>query len=269
MSTAKVNGVDLYYELHGSDGPYLMLICGLGSHLAAWDPELIEALSRRTRLLLFDNRGSGRSEMPDAEYSMAMFADDAAGLLDALNIERAHILGASMGGMIALEFGLRHPGRVITLIVCCTAAGGQDMVLPQPEVLQTLARVEGLTPEEVVRKNWPLSYTQSFIENNRDWLEDKLVVDAKYTPPPFAFKRQMAAAMVHDVHDRLSEITRPTLVMTGGADILIPPENSDIIAADVPGSVLKKYEGVGHAFMTESREAVVGDMFEFLQRHPA
>ena len=115
MSRINIDGIEFYYELHGSAGPHLMLICGLGSHLNAWDVELVEAFSPETRLILFDNRGSGRSDKPDIEYSISMLADDAANLLDALDVARAHILGASMGGMIAQEFALRHPDKTGSL----------------------------------------------------------------------------------------------------------------------------------------------------------
>jgi len=267
MSRINIDGIEFYYELHGSAGPHLMLICGLGSHLDAWDVELVETLSPETRLVLFDNRGSGRSDKPDIEYSIPMLADDAANLLDALGVTRAHILGASMGGMIAQEFALRHPDKTANLILCCTASGGEHMVPPEQEVIQTLARVDGLTPEEIWRKNQPLSFTKEFIENNRDWLEKKMRRELPYTSPPFSFKRQMTAALYHDSYERLSEITCPTLVMTGTEDILIPPRNSELIASRIPGAVLKRYEGTGHAFMSEARETVVRDILEFVHRH--
>ena len=267
MPGIRIDGIEFYYELHGSAGPHLMLICGLGSHVDAWDAELVEALSPKVRLILFDNRGAGRSDKPDIEYSIAMLADDAARLLDVLGMSRAHILGASMGGMIAQEFALRHPNKTAGLILCCTAPGGDSMIPPEPEVIETLVRVDGLTPEEIWRKNQPLSFTQEFIDNNQDWLEKKMRRELPYTAPPFSFKRQMTAAMHHNSYDRLSEISCPTLVMTGTEDILIPPLNSELIASRIPGAVLNRYEHTGHAFMTEAREEVVYDILEFVLHH--
>ena len=260
MPKIKIDELEFYYERHGSDGPPLMLICGLGGHIGGWDLELVEALSSKTQLLLFDNRGSGRSDKPDIEYSIPMLADDAAALLDALGIEKTHVLGASMGGMIAQEFAVRHPEKTVTLILCCTAPGGDNMVPPEPWVIQELGRVDGLTPEEIARKNRPLSFTQEFMDNNFDWLEEKMGRELPYSTPAFSFKRQMMAAMHHDSHDSLSKIESPTLVMTGTVDILIPSENSGLIAAQIPGAVLKQYEEKGHAFMTEDRDAVVRDI---------
>lgn len=268
MAKAGVNGIELYYEVRGTRGPHLTLICGLGSHVDAWDNELLEALSRRLRLVLFDNRGAGRSDKPDIEYTIAMLADDAAALLNTLGIARSHILGASMGGMIAQEFALRHPEEAAGLILCCTSPGSHRMKMPEPEVLQKLAEVDGLTPEEISRKNRPLVFTKKFMEENLEWIERKMQREIQYIAPAFSFKRQMAAAMQHNSYSRLPQITCPTLIMTGTEDILIPPENSDLLAAQIPGAILKRYENTAHAFMSEARDLVVRDIFEFIERQP-
>ena len=264
MPCAEINGINVYYETHGANGPYLMLICGLGAHLATWDVELIEALSKRAQVILFDNRGAGRSDKPDTEYSMAMFADDAACLLDVLQIESAFILGASMGGMIAQEFALRHPHKTTGLMLCCTSPGSKRMVLPEPEVLETLAQVDGLTPEEIHRKNRPLSFTPKFIEQKWDWLEEKMRREIPYTAPAFSFNHQMAAAMQHNTYNRLPNIECPTLVMTGTDDILIPPGNSELIASQIPGAILRRYANAAHGFMSEAMDTVVRDIFMFM-----
>ncbi len=267
MAKQKVGDIEMYYETHGAEGPYLALVRGLGSNVAAWDTELVEALARKTRLILFDNRGAGQSDKPDVEYSIPMLADDLAGLLDALGVERASICALSMGGMIAQEFALRHPQKTTSLILCCTSPGGDKMTLPSPEVLQTLADVDGLTPAEVMRKHWPLSYLPKFIDENLDWLEEKIRREIVHPMPTFAFKRQMAAAMQHDAYDRLPDINCPTLVMTGDQDILIPPENSDLLVSQIPGASFKCYENTGHAFMTEALQTVAADILEFLGNH--
>lgn len=264
MPKIKVNDIEMYYETHGDSGPYLTLMCGLGANLVSWDLELVEALSSKTRLILFDNRGAGRSDKPDIEYSIEMLADDAASFLDALGIEQTNVLGASMGGMIAQEFALRHPGKTIGLMLCCTSPGSHRMIMPEPDVLATLATVDGLTPEEINRKNRPLSFTQEFMDENFEWLEEKMRREIPYATPAHSFKRQMGAAMNHNTYSRLPEIKSPTLVMTGSVDILIPPGNSELIASQIPGSTLKRYEDLGHAFMTEARDTVVGDIFELI-----
>lgn len=267
MAKAKVGDIELYYETHGTKGPHLLLVRGLGSHVGSWDPEFVEALASETRLILFDNRGAGRSDKPDVEYSIPMMADEAAGLLDVLGVERAAVGGLSMGGMICQELALRHPDKTTSLILCCTSPGGSEMIMAAPEVLLALADVEGLTPEEVARKGWAITYAQTFIDENRDFLEEKTRRELPYAIPAFAFKRQMAAAMLHDAYDRLPEIECPTLVMTGSEDVLIPPGNSDLIAAQIPGSILKVHDGTGHGFMTEAMDAVAADILDFVRRH--
>src|SRR5271166_1104837 len=109
MPEARIRDVNLHYDVYGKGDPLLMIM-GLGASSAQWDPRLVEDLARTFRVITFDNRGTGQSDKPDAPYSIGMFADDAAGLLGKLDVPRAHIFGVSMGGMIAQEFALRHPG---------------------------------------------------------------------------------------------------------------------------------------------------------------
>ncbi len=146
MPKIQVGEVKLNYDVAGKGEP-LLLIMGLGASSAQWDPELVTELARTFRVITFDNRGTGQSDKPDAPYSIEMFADDAAGVLDQLDIRRAHIFGVSMGGMIAQEFALRHPNRTATLTLGCTTAGGTHGVPPPPESLKILtAPREGVSP---------------------------------------------------------------------------------------------------------------------------
>ncbi|HSU91473.1 MAG TPA: alpha/beta hydrolase, partial [Sporolactobacillaceae bacterium] len=174
MPKLQVGDVNLNYDLHGKGEPLLMIM-GLGASSAAWDPELVEDLARTFRVITFDNRGTGQSDKPDAPYSIEMFADDAAGLLKKLEVPRAHIFGVSMGGMIAQEFALRHPNQTATLTLGCTTAGGTHSVPPPPESLKILtAPREGVSPEEVIRRGWPLGYTAKYIAENRGKLETSI-----------------------------------------------------------------------------------------------
>jgi len=159
MPKARVRDVNLNYDMRGNGDP-LVMIMGLGASSAAWDPRLLEELARSFTVVTFDNRGTGQSDKPDIPYSIEMFADDTAGLMDALGIARAHIFGVSMGGMIAQEFALRHAARVRTLTLGCTTAGGAHSVPPPPESLAILtAPRQGVAPEEIIRRGWPLGYT--------------------------------------------------------------------------------------------------------------
>ncbi len=268
MPKARVGDVNLNYDIHGAGEPLLMIM-GLGASSSAWDPELVAELARTFRVVTFDNRGTGQSEKPDAPYSIEMFADDAAGVLDQLKIPRAHIFGVSMGGMIAQEFALRHPARTATLTLGCTTAGGQHSVPPPPESLKVLtAPREGVAPEEVIRRGWPLGYTRKYIEQNRAVLEAAIPRLLKYPTPPFAFQRQLEGTYTLKTFDRLPQIKSPTLVVTGAEDVLIPAKNSEILAAQIPGAKLHIIPGVGHAFMSEGRGEFVKVFVPFVKSHP-
>src|SRR5260370_26393775 len=266
----KVQGgdVNLKYDLHGM-GEALLMIMGLGASSAAWDPELVEDLAPNFRVITFDNRGTGQSDKPDAPYSIEMLADDAAGLLDKLDVSRAHVFGVSMGGMITPEFALRHPARTATLTLGCTTAGGTHSVPPPPESLKILtAPREGVSPEEVIRRGWPLAYTPKYIAENRAALEAAIPRLLKFPTPPFAFQRQLEGTYTLKTFDRLPEIKAPTLVITGAADVLIPAKNSEIIASQIPGAKLHLIAGAGHAFMSEGRPEFMKVFIPFVKSHP-
>lgn len=268
MPEAQLRDIKLHYDVYG-DGEPLLMIMGLGASSAVWDPGLVQELARSFGVVTFDNRGTGQSDKPDAPYSIAMFADDAAGLLDNLNISRAHIFGVSMGGMIAQEFALRHAPRVATLTLGCTTAGGTNSVPPPPESLKVLtAPREGVAPEEIVRRGWPLSYTADFIANHRDELEAAIPRVLKHPTPPFAFQRQLEGTYTLATWDRLPQIKAPTLVVTGAEDVLIPAKNSELIAGRIPGAKLHIIKGAGHGFMHQGKDEFVRVFVPFAKAHP-
>ncbi|HEY6395181.1 MAG TPA: alpha/beta fold hydrolase [Candidatus Binataceae bacterium] len=268
MPEIQVRDVKLHYDQYGARDPLLMIM-GLGASSAMWDPALVEDLARFSRVITFDNRGTGQSDKPDKPYSIEMFADDAAGVLDVLKISRAHIFGVSMGGMIAQEFALRHPSLVQTLTLGCTTAGGEHAVPPPPESLKILtAPREGVAPDEVIRRGWPLAYTPAYIQSHRAELEAAIPRLLKHPTPPFAFQRQLEGTYTLKTYDRLPQIKAPTLVITGAADVLIPARNSEIIAERIPGSKLHLIANAGHAFMTEGREEFLRVFVPFVGQHP-
>jgi pimeloyl-ACP methyl ester carboxylesterase len=267
MPEAKTRDITIHYDVYGRGDPLLMIM-GLGASSAQWDPEVVAGLARDFSVITFDNRGTGQSEKPDAAYSIEMFADDAAGVLDMLAIPRAHIFGVSMGGMIAQEFALRHPSRTAALILGCTTAGGTHSVPPPPESLKVLAAPrEGVAPEEVIRRGWPLSYTPEYIAANRDALEAAIPRVLRYPTPPFAFQRQFDATYTLNTWDRLPSIVAPTLVVTGARDVLIPAKNSELLASRIPGARLHLIANAGHGFWVERNE-FLGVFVPFVREHP-
>lgn len=164
MPTAHINGVELYYEQHG-EGPPLVMIMGLRRNADWWWKQLPD-FSKHFQVTVFDNRGSGRSDKPDMEYSIGLMAADTAGLMDHLGIATADVLGYSMGGYIAQELALGHPQKVQRLILVSTGAGGDSAVLMDPERQKEFTDTVGLTPEQVLHKNLDIYFSPGFIEKH-------------------------------------------------------------------------------------------------------
>jgi 3-oxoadipate enol-lactonase len=268
MPTVRAGDINLYYESHGGGEPLLMIM-GLGGSALAWDPALVADLARSFRTIVFDNRGTGRSAQPDEEYSIDGMAADAAALLDALGIHRAHIFGVSMGGMIAQEFALHYPARVQTLTLGCTTAGGKNAVPAPPEAMAILmAPRNGLSDADLIRRAWPINYTAAYLQSHRAELEAGITRVLAHPTPAFAYKRQLASTFKFNTYDRLPEIAAPTLVIAGADDALLPARNSEIIAGRIPGAQLKLIPNASHIFFNQERAAFVAALVPFLKAHP-
>jgi 3-oxoadipate enol-lactonase len=268
MPTVRVRGVNLYYESHGGGEPLLMMM-GLGGSALAWEPALIADLARAFRPIVYDNRGTGRSDKPNEEYLIEGLAADAAALLDALGLARAHIFGVSMGGMVAQEFALHYPARVQTLTLGCTTAGGRNAVPAPPASMAILmAPRNGLSDADLIRRAWPLNYTPAYLQSHGAELEQAIVRVLAYPTPAFAYKRQLDATFKVKTYDRLPEIKAPTLVISGDGDALMPARNSEIIAGRIPGAQVRLIPNASHLFFNQEREAFVAALVPFLKAHP-
>jgi len=246
---ADVNDIRMYYEIHGAGDP-LVLIMGLRRN-AEWWYRQIPGLSRHFRLLVFDNRGAGRSDKPETDYSIRMFADDTARLMDVLGMERAHILGVSMGGYIAQELAINHPEKIDRLIIGCSGCGGERAVLMSAERMERFMANKGLTPEQILRKDMDIFFSDAFVRDNPRFIEDFVEISMRHYQPAHAFFRQWDACQRHDTADRLGIIRAPTLLMTGDDDPLVPPENSRILKELIPHASLVTFPGRRHCFFIE------------------
>lgn len=266
MPEVRVNDIEMFYEVHGEGFP-LMMIQGLGGNVDWWDPRWIQALSEKFKIIAFDNRGAGRTDISGKEYSIKLFADDTAGLMDALGIARANVLGISMGGMIAQEIVLNYPEKVKKVILCSTHCGFAKSVLPSDEVLGMLTAdvsALALSAEEVVRMaTIPLLFTEEFVKNNADLKELVVRQILKAQISNKAYVRQTNAIMEFDTYDRLSQIKTPTLILRGKQDILAPPENGSILEKAIPGARLVTFENSAHGLIEETEE-VLDTILEFL-----
>ena len=265
MGQVQVGDVKLYYEVHGSGEPLLMIM-GLGSSSATWSPALVAKLSRRFQTIVYDNRGTGQSDKPDAPYSIEMFADDAAGVLDQLDVRRAHIFGVSMGGMIAQEFVLRHPRKARSLVLGCTTPGGPKAVRLGGDALTNAYSTTPMSAEERGKALAEAAFTKGYIEQHPEIIPAMIEARRQRPLDPLALAHRMKAAYAHDTYERLSQVACPTLVITGKDDVLISWENSRILAERIPGAKLVLLEPAGHCFWIEQPEQSREAILAFLQQ---
>lgn len=267
MPFATVNHLDFYYETAGNPAsPPLLLIAGLSDYTSKWDWQVAD-LSADFFVITFDNRCAGRSVETAPGFGMAQLGDDAAGLLDALGVNDAHVFGISMGGMIALNLTVRHPERVRRLALGCTTAGSSLTVPPSEEVMAALLSPprSGDPRRDFVDGCW-MSLGPGFAESRPDVVG--LLADQAAANPqsPSAYAAQIMAIETHDVVRHLGDIRVPTLVLHGEADVLVPVENGRLLAERIPGAELIIYPGAGHLFFVEQSKAVNRDLRAFFNR---
>ena len=274
MATVTVGDIDIYYEEHGSGDP-LLLIMGLAADSTAWLFQL-PAFAERYRTIAFDNRGIGRSTKPAGPYTIAGMAEDTAGLLDSLGVANAHVVGVSMGGMIAQELAIRHPDRVRGLVLACTYPEPDDDIRSGRE--QSMAQLGGtiaadgtpqidlatIDPMMIFQTLMPKVFSMSFLQNQLPTLMQLMGSALQWGFSMEAIMAQVDAVMSHKATDRLGSIKAPTLVLTGDSDLLIPPANSDIIASKIPGAQLVKLAGGTHGFNFETPDTFNRAVLDFL-----
>jgi len=268
MPKVRVGDINIYYEIHGK-GEVLVLIMGYTADTAWWFREL-PVFSQGYRVVAFDNRGSGQSDKPDVPYTMEMMAGDLAGLLEIIGINKAHIFGVSMGGMIAQHFALRYPERVSSLILGCTTCGGPHSIRSDAQAMTALADFEHmkkLTRVEIVRETIPFLVSQEFIDKNPGLIQEMMAKMMEHPAPLHGAIRQAYAIWEHDTYERLPEIRVPTLVIAGDADRLIPVENSRILASRIRGAELVILKNAGHSFVTEAAQEANHAVLDFLKQH--
>jgi pimeloyl-ACP methyl ester carboxylesterase len=265
MPRVRVGDIEMHYVEVGQGEP-LVLIMGFGGDHLSWGFQ-VSALAERYRVIAFDNRGVGQTDAPDHPYTMRMLADDTCGLLDALRIERAHVIGVSMGGMIAQELALTHPARVRSLHLGCSLARPdaymRALVAGWREIRVRLDREMSLR----VIGSW-LFAPQTY--EDRPELVEMIVQGALTHPHPQSltgFLRQGDAILSHDTLDRLGAIRCPTLVSVADADILVPPRFSHQLASRIPGATLHTLKGAGHVYFWERPDEFNTLSLNFLASH--
>jgi len=234
----------MYYEEHGSGSP-LLLIMGLAVDSQGWMLQTPE-FAKHYRTVVFDNRGVGRSAKPAGPYTTAQMAADAVGLLDALDIEEAHVVGISMGGMIAQELALGFQDRLQSLTLVATHGGARVASLPTPKGMWLF--LKGLFGGRKARlKSLPrLLYTDEFIASMGSELREHLDIRLGRPPKLRTVLGQLYAVNRHSTESRLHQIQTPTLLVRPGRDILIRPTQTDRLAARIPNAEVLRFDDAGH-----------------------
>jgi pimeloyl-ACP methyl ester carboxylesterase len=258
MPLARLNGININYQVEGQGDP-LVMIMGFTATRSGWMPQT-RFFRKYYRVVTFDNRGVGKSDRPPGPYSTRMMADDTAKLMDLLGIEKTHIMGISMGGMIAQELAINYPQRVMKLVLAATYAHQDETsgdTLQQAKFLQ-------LTPEQKARAMVGLAFNKPLYRFTFGLLAG---VRPRFTASSggVGIAGQSVACLKHNTLERLSSVTAPTLVIVGTEDRIIKPVSSEVIAHKIPNAKLVKVDGGSHCFSFEMRNVFNREVLNFLK----
>lgn len=256
-----VGDIDIAYKMFGNGKPVL-LINGFSAPLDFWDPILLANLASNHTVIVFDNRGIGNTTSGIKKFSISQFANDTAGLLDALNVSKADVIGWSMGGMIAQELTLMHPEKVDKLVIHASSCGGKQSVLPSQEVIMAAVTISSNSVERI-QKILPLLFPEIWRMQNPNYLE-KLPRTTEVIPSETLDLQTEAILNWEGVCDKLNIITQPTLVVVGTDDFFTPSSNSLLIAEKINGSRLVQIPGGGHGVMFQYPETFNSILKTFL-----
>ena len=261
IATALDARTRLYWESTGTGDPVL-LIHGLGLSGGAWWLT-VDALAQSMRVITFDHRGIGRSESLTYTYTTEAMADDAVSILDDLAMDRVHLYGFSLGGMVAQQVALRYPERVQSLVLGGTHSGGRRVAIPDPDVMGFFQRRATMPSEQAAWASVPYNYGPRCRATHADRIAED--VERRLTNPfnEQAYRAQLLAGSLHNCYRRLDRIRAPTLVVHGARDRIIPVANAHMTARAVPGAELRILEDAGHLYPTEEPavDEAIGEFF--------
>ena len=268
----KVDDINIYYEIHGKGIP-LIFIMGQSGHVKHFKSSLLfrdfeMLIFKKFKTIIFDNRGIGQTDDGDKQYTIKTLADDVAGLIDTLKFGRVNILGFSMGGMIAQELIIDYPEKVEKAVIGSTHCGRPKYIMPSMELFSGKSPFqEGVTPEEVIKSQIPLVYSAGFIKTHPDYIESIIQNYISHPVPLEVHRKQVNAVLRFKSHRRLKNIQVPTLILHGKQDLLVPPQNAEILADLIPGAKIKLFENSGHGLVTEHVEAIMDVIIDFIRTH--
>jgi 3-oxoadipate enol-lactonase len=253
MAGVSVGEIELEYERAGA-GPPLLLIMGMSGTIAHWDAPFLDDVRGDFDTIVYNHRGVGASSRLDGPITIAQLAQDAAGLLAALELDSAHVLGISMGGMVAQELALARPETIRTLALGCTYCGGEGSSLtPEPVMTRLAEAMSSGDRERAIRTSWEANVSPSFAADDEAYARF-LQAGLRQAVAVPVIMRQLQAIIGHDTSGQLGGIAAPTLVVHGTADEMVPVQNGRMIAGLIAGSQLEIFDGVGHLFFWERPE---------------
>jgi len=273
-SFAEVNGIRLCYSIDGK-GYSIILVNGFGSKKEGWMGQ-IPALSKKFKVISFDCRGSGKSDRPDMPYTMEMFADDIKGLMDFLNIEKAHCIGFSFGGMILQHFALKYPKKLEKLVLINSIPRIPEGYGPEMFIKSHLNGLE-LLKQDKVKAFWHGAKTGFYVKFRKEmeqnpkkkfynlWSVEDLINYYSINPPsPIDIKNMAYALTTHDIYERLQEIKNKTLILAASHDKLVPKSVMLELHNKIPNSIFKIIEKAGHESIKEKAPLVNQALIDFL-----
>ena len=258
MPIARLRDIAISYKVEGRGEP-LVMIMGFSANRSGWTAQ-VPFFRRYYQIVTFDNRGVGESDKPTGPYSTKMMAEDVIGLMDYLEIEKAHIMGASMGGMIAQELAINHPERVMKLVLTCTYACQNGTSGDAPEQ----AKLAHLPPQRVAGAMIGLALNRPIYRFTFGLMG---VIQSRFigVSGRVGIAGQMEACRNHDALERLALIAVPTMVIVGTEDRIIAPVSSEVIAGKIPNAKLVKLEGGSHSLSIEMKGAFNREVLNFLR----
>lgn len=267
MKRVKVKDIIIAYEIFGESSstltPPLLLITGYRAAMTLWPARFIERLATAFKVVIFDNRGMGNSTASEKDFTIELFADDASGLLEALNISKASVFGWSMGSYIAQEFSLKYEDKLDKLILFAGSCGGNEAVWPDDSVVNALINASG-TEKEQLERILNVLFPREWILSHPDPFEYFPLSNEKLSS--INITRQINAIVNWPgTSERLSSMKTPTLIISGDKDLIAPPENSRILNKKIHDSVLCEIIGCGHGALMQYPEKIADIVIDFIK----
>ncbi len=267
MPYIHTNGIRIYYEEFGAGEP-LVLISGMGYGFWMWH-RMIPGLAGNFRVIAFDNRGAGNSDKPDGPYSAQMLGKDTAGLMDALGLKNAGVMGHSMGGFVAQELALTRPDLVGKLILSGTNFGGPNHIPLPPDALQIILDRSG-DPVDLLRRGVTLASAPGFPDRQPKVFEEIIAYRLTAPVPPAQWQAQTTVGLglvtlEQSFDPRLHQLKMPTLILFGAHDRVVPVGNAELFHQRIPHSVVKIIADGGHIFPLETPDEAVEIVTDFMK----